>query len=36
LRDGTEQNAIHHAGVLPGHGDQLMRQSEDHMAVRNG
>ena len=35
LRNGTEQNAVDHSGVLQREGDQLMRQSEDYMAVRN-
>ena len=35
LRSGTEQKAVHHAGVLQRGGNQLMRQGKDHMAVRN-
>ena len=35
LRGGTEQKAVHHAGVLQREGNQLMRQSENDMRVRN-
>ena len=35
LRDGTEQEAVHNAGVLQRESDQLMRQRENDRRVRN-